>query len=235
MHILYRTCAAVSTKPRPEWFSKHGCFVNLLQQFRHHSLHCVIDGETPDWMKKPLVFHTEQTWTSMTGQIVAVKNINEQHNARAFLKALDYACTLEGYLYLVEDDFVHRPGAPQILEGGLRRFDYVTGYDHPDKYGHLGNPTDVLGAPVTIGEHCHYKYTCSTVMTFAVKADTLREDADVWRKWSQDKHGWTRDHKAFCELRSRGRTVGSSIPAYATHCEPQWLAPLVDWEAVIRA
>ena len=223
MEILYRTCSAVSTKPRPEWFSKEAAFCNLLDVFgSEHHLHIINDGtHTPS---KPCLVRMPVAQRMATEYL-----INENHNARAFLKALDYACTLEGDLYLVEDDFVHRLGAPQILEGGLRRFDYVTGYDHPDKYGQE-YPYCSL---VTVGEHCHWKDTLSTVMTFAVKADTLREDADVWRKWSQGD--WTRDNRAFCELRERGRTVGSSIPAYSTHCETAWLAPLVDWEAVIRA
>lgn len=232
MEIIYRTCAAVSTKPRPEWYSKEACLNNLTRVFRVECrYHVIVDTQYPE--EKPFRF----PWAQLGGDIAIDYHINEQHNARAFLKALDYACTLDGDLYLVEDDFVHRPGAPEVLRGGLRRFDYVTGYDHPNKYGEKYEGIPGLcepSVPVYRGEHCHYKSTQSTVMTFAVKADTLREDVDVWRKWSQERHGWTRDHLAFCELRQRGRTVGSSIPAYSTHCEPDWLAPLVDWEAVIR-
>lgn len=226
MHIIYRTCSAVSQKPRPAWFSKEACLRNLAKVFSRwgNRFHIVCDGEM--WPGgDDICFSGDVEWLQ----------INEHHNAKSFLAALDYACTLGGDLYLVEDDFLHLPGAAEVLADGLDHFDYVTGYDHPDKYllGHVGfeAESDMYTLPV-LGNYCHFKGTCSTVMTFAVKADTLREDAKIWRRWSQEKYGCTRDHLAFCELRAKGRTVGSSLPAYSTHCEPDWLAPLVDWEAV---
>jgi hypothetical protein len=36
----------------------------------------------------------------------------------------------------------------------------------------------------------------------------------------------------FLELRAQNELLVSSIPAYSTHGETKWLAPLVDWSTV---
>lgn len=228
MQIIYRTCKGFlgSNKPRPKWFRKDLCLDNLLKVFGpEHDLHIIADGYNST---------CHPVWgSSLSGRLAVEWPINKKHNALAFLEALRYACQLQGNLYLVEDDFLHRPGAAEVLQDGLRHFDFITAYDHPDKFipGHIGYETekDIIARPV-LGQWCHYKHTCSTVMTFAVKADTLREDADIFRKYATGP--CTLSHYIFGELRSRGRTIGSAIPSYSTHCESGYLAPLVDWEAV---
>ncbi|MDK1031722.1 MAG: hypothetical protein QGD94_06930 [Planctomycetia bacterium] len=231
MHLILRTCAAVSKKPRPGWYSKAACLENLLRVFgTEHEYYVIADG--------PLSAPQAKLFETYRGQGFAIQGsqINAHSDAGSFTAVIDYACQLEGDIYLVEDDYVHRPGAPEALRGGLRRFDYTTGYDHPDKYmANSPNPEVSDGGEptkVVLEGGVHFKHTNSTTHTFAVRAETLREDAELWRRYSTG--AWAKDYAAFCELRSRGRTVGSSIPAYATHCENNYLAPLIDWEAVIR-
>jgi len=234
MHIIYRTSMTQSKKPRPEWFSYLGCLRNALSVFGQYSPEyggpewmLICDGVTDEYVQR----------IRETGYRGMIMRINERHNARAFRKALDYACKLQGDVYLLEDDFLHRSGAPAVLADGLRRFDYVTLYDHPDKYRNDGPNPEVRGGgeetKVFVGEWCHWKWTNSTVATFAVNADTLRADRDVWQRQSQGT--WPHSYEAFRELRRRGRTIGSSIPAYSTHCEPEYLAPLVEWGTIATA
>jgi len=157
----------------------------------------------------------------------------------AFLEALDWTTNLENrddsIVYMVEDDYLHCVNAGKALKEGVSQgFDYVTLYDHPDKYLNAGpNPYVRHGAEKTrvyLGDYCHWKLTNSTTMTFACKLGRLREDADVFRRMTinrpvpPDFAIWT------ILWQTRSRTIASSIPAYATHCESKWLAPLVDWE-----
>ena len=150
-------------------------------------------------------------------------------------------------VYFVEDDYIHRPGSREaLLEGIDAGFDYVTLYDHPDKYisGKDGGNPDVhcprrMGdadeiSTVLYSKSCHWKFTNSTTMTFAARRGTIKADADIIGKHLTGPA--PDDFWMFCELLSwpPHRRLGSSIPAFATHAEKQWLAPLFDWEAILN-
>lgn len=143
------------------------------------------------------------------------------------------------FVYLVEDDFIHRPGARgAMLDGLTLRADYVTLYDHPDKYlspREGGNPHVKHGGESTrllCGEVCHWKITNSTVMTFATTVRCLKRDWPILLKNCGGRY--TDDYRLFRSLAWRGRKLISSVPGFATHAETRWIAPLFDWESYLR-
>jgi hypothetical protein len=232
MHIIYRLSEGNGRKPRPPWFNKEACLRNFLRVFG--GVRCratvALDGVKRPFQDMVVTAATELRWLQDRLDIVALGN---RGNSGSFLWALDKACKEaadDEIVYLVEDDYVHRAGAPEVLEDGMKLgFDYVTGYDHPDKYLPEGTPTTLLYR----GGKAHWRLTPSTTMTFAATGRTLREDRDFWEESCEGPV--PRDHATFRRLAIGGyRTVGSSIPAYSTHAETKWLAPLVDWEAVVR-
>ena len=90
--------------------------------------------------------------------------------------------------YFAEDDYLHLPEAPAAIEEGLQYFDYVTLYDHSDKYKVAGMPlnpyakanrysesTEIVKGPTQI-----WRTSNSTTMTFAVTGKTLKADTDIW-------------------------------------------------------
>lgn len=140
-------------------------------------------------------------------------------------------------VYFVEDDYFHLTGSRRALLEGIERADYVTLYDNPDKYipaSKGGNPliSDEGGeyTQVILTKSCHWKLTNSTTMTFATTVKTLREDKDVWSKFTVGTY--PHDFDAFLALREKGRTLISPIPSFSTHCETAWLAPLIDWSEI---
>jgi hypothetical protein len=146
-------------------------------------------------------------------------------NSKSFLHTLDLALRLDDdtLVYFVEDDYLHSQKAPTLLTEGVARADYVTVFDHPDKYGpHYdgGEIRKVYRTP-----SCHWKHTASTTMTFAAKVKTLKEDRVVWHKWCGPEFPWPQDHQAFQELWvTRGRTLASSIPGAAVHTDLSYSA-----------
>jgi hypothetical protein len=129
-------------------------------------------------------------------------------------------------VYLCEDDYFHRAGAMKILEEGLDIAEYVTLYDHPDKYvGNGPNPFVIHEGEVALvrkTETCHWKFTNSTTLTFASRVGTLRYDEDVHVKWCAQ--GKSLDFNLFIDLGSmKGRTLISSMPGYSTHLQPPWV------------
>lgn len=161
------------------------------------------------------------------------------HGSGSFRKAAEMAMTLPDseMVYFLEDDYLHLPGARQLIVEGLQFVaPYVTLYDHPDKYVNAsqgGNPliegggevTRVLRTPLS-----HWKHSNSTTMTFATTVGVLRKDMPVWNFYTRDPY--PDDFRAFLDLNRRGRRVGVSIPGRSTHCDPKWPTPGVDWDKV---
>ena len=140
-------------------------------------------------------------------------------------------------VYFLEDDYLHKEGSQKVLESGFDLgMDYVTLYDHPDKYLNPiegGNPYCEGRAEFTrvyLGEYSHWKLTNSTTMTFAAKVKTLKEDEGILRQWTAGEH--PHDFQMFGDLQKKGRRLVSSIPGYATHGETRWLTPLTNWEKI---
>ncbi|MGF7176516.1 glycosyltransferase [Azospirillum doebereinerae] len=141
--------------------------------------------------------------------------------------------------YFIEDDYLHLPGAGATLLEGLERADYVSLYDHADKYkapALAGNPVVSHGGEVTrliLTASSHWKFTTSTTMTFAVRVGTLRQDKPLFDRFTSSRH--PDDFAVFINLITRGRTVLTTVPGRSTHGEPALLSPLVDWAAVAAA
>lgn len=143
-------------------------------------------------------------------------------NAGSFHKALDLAteCRDEEVIYFCEDDYLHQPNAAQVLREGMLHADYVTLYDHPDKYTSLYDMGEISKVVRTASSH--WRYTVSTCMTFGSKVSILKEDMDIFKKWTGtvDKIGeHPLDHDIFCELKDRGRKLAVCIPGVACHTD----------------
>lgn len=139
-------------------------------------------------------------------------------------------------VYFMEDDFLHRAGARAALAEGLARADYVTLYDHPDKYmtDHpSSNPIADSGGEIgriIRTPSSHWKTTNSATMTFAATRAVLAADRAVWD--ISTTFDTPLDFQAFVTLAAGRRSLIAPIPAFATHGEAAWLAPGVDWGAV---
>jgi hypothetical protein len=204
--------------------NKEVCFENAYNTFKDCKWTIVCDrlnDDTKTFLEK---FNLELT------------HVDIGSNAGSFNYVLDKALELDNkeIVYLLEDDYLHKPNSKQIITDGIELgFDYVTLYDHPDKYM---NPIDG-GNPfcsgmseetrVYLGDNCHWKLTNSTTMTFASKVKTLREDEKIIRKWTSETH--PHDFQMFMELKQNFRRLASPIPGYSTHCESRWLTPLKNW------
>ena len=119
-------------------------------------------------------------------------------------------------IYFCEDDYIHRPFAPQLLEEGIQFGDYVTLYDHPDKYTSVYNFGEI--SKVMKGQYIHWRHTASTCMTFGSKVETLKKDLETWVLYTNGSH--PHDHTIFTELtKLYDRKVVVAIPGHACHTD----------------
>jgi len=134
----------------------------------------------------------------------------------------------------VYDDYLHREISFALLkEGIMLGADYVTLYDHPDKYLDTDNPFVDQDGEVTkvfLTKSCHWKMTSSSTMTFASTVSTLKQDEKILRSRTINDH--PDDFNMFADLSDLGRSLVSPIPGFCTHGQSDFLSPLINWEEV---
>lgn len=228
MRVLYRISDGSYKKERFKNATKQNCIANFLTHFPKEEVTIYADNvreETLEWI------------TALGCETIRT---NGGSSAAGFRIVMDAALQLpdDESVYFVEDDYFHLPNSRTVLLEGLERSHYVSLYDHRDKYipaSMGGNPfIDDDAAELTkvfVTNSVHWKLTNSTTMTFATKVSTLKEDAEIWKKYTSGTH--PHDFQCFLQLRENGRTLATPIPGYSTHCEPMWASPLTDWESCV--
>ena len=228
MHVIYRISDNGYPKEKPEYINNASCYRSALFVFGKSAWTVIADNASEE---------TKALVEECSGEI---KHVKIGHGAGTFNTALDIALGLpdDEIVYFLENDYLHRYNADKVLESAFDlEFDYVTLYDHPDKYLNPyegGNPfcsNRSESTRVYLGKHCHWKLTNSTTMTFAAKVKTLKEDESILRKWTKETYPY--DFQMFTELTQRGRRLASPLPGYSTHGETRWLSPLTNWKETL--
>ena len=213
---MIKTFYRISDKSYPKGklpgASKAVCLHNFLESFNKDAITIIADNCSDNILTMCATTGCEITQTSLG-------------NAGSFKFATERALELpdETIVYFCEDDYLHLRTASNYftsepannLEEGLLVANYVTLYDHIDKYLCEYNDGEVTKVYRTL--HSHWKHSISTTMTFATKVGTLREDMDIWRKHTSGTH--PEDHLIFTALHEKGRTLGVQIPGTACHID----------------
>lgn len=238
MKILYRISDGSHNKEKLYNGDKFISLENALDIFGTEDFYIFADNCKPETIEKIKGLGLEPRETSLG-------------NSNSWRHIVEFAIKnfkKNAAVYLLEDDYLHKPGAKQALAEGLEIADYVTLYDNPDKYwkGAHGEATRAFRT-----ENFHWKLTSSTTMTFATHVKTLIADKKTWwkhtHKWSEEHQRYIPDDFAawtmltgrypgrkatlkniFRKLKSPHRTLISSIPGLSTHTELAYLAP--GWE-----
>ena len=231
MKVYYRLSnqSAGGYKSKLPHASKQHCLENTLSVFGVDNV--VVIGDN-------LNKETSQMVNSTGVRLVEVDNGNGSGTFRDALNLALEENSPNDIVYLLEDDFLHKPEARDIIEEGVRSYNgYITGYDHPDKYLDKslgGNPFIESGGEVTRlvkTRSSHWNITNSTVMSFAATYTRLEEDKELLYKYSSNSI--TDSFGMFLELsQQHGVPCMSSVPGVSTHVEAAWLSPLTDWNNI---
>ena len=210
LKLIYRICDHRDGGTKIPQINKRQCFLNFVEVFGTENLTIIADNtrqETIDFLSR----FTKSIERTSLG------------NAASFIYALDIAVQLEDDqpIYLVEDDYIHNLKGPQYIAEGLERADYVSLYDHADKYmKNSPNPLVSGGGEntkVILTASTHWKFTNSTTMTFATHAKTLKADQHVFRHYCSGSTPL--DYFIFRKIAEAGRTLITPIPGRSTHCD----------------
>ena len=206
MKLYYRISDKSYEKQKLLGATKKTCLDNFFDVFRGMSITFVADNCTDKTIEELKSYNCPVVETSLG-------------NAKSLMKTIELAIKENAddtLLYFCEDDYLHQHKSPQLLLEGIVRADYVTLYDHPDKYTRVYNGGETSKVIKTASSH--WRYTASTCMTFGTKVKTIKEDIDVFREFTKGDH--PHDHHIFTKLSSDyRRRLAVCIPGSACHTD----------------
>ncbi|KAA0598033.1 Flp pilus assembly protein TadD [Azospirillum lipoferum] len=226
--------------PKEKIAGPFACLANFLDVFRPaaEELRLIADNCRDDTVERVEAMLAQ---AGCLGTGVIRRTALGHHGSFLHAKALALAdpVSQDAIVYFLEDDYLHLPGARAMLAEGLQIADYVTLYDHADKYADPaatslhgviaagGEETCVLRRPLS-----HWKFTASTTMTWACRLSTLRADSAVWDRFRIERRSI--DYCLHYTLGAAGRFLACPLPGHATHGEANWASPGRDWPALAR-
>lgn len=218
-HCYYSKIQEQPNKERPDWWNKEKVF----QNFKN-----TLNSETTNYTIIFDDYYGKQEDTFLKDEEVITINCGKE--SQSFCKTLYHILSQDfdddTIIYFLEDDYIHRPGWDKVLMDGFTLpIDYVTLYDHGDKYQEMYKDfmTKVLHTELS-----HWMPIPSTTNTFATKFKTLKEDKVIHYHYSTNIEP-TADHQKFIELNKKGKYLVSCLPGYSTHCQKNLLSPCIDW------
>lgn len=225
MNIYYRISDKSYDKVKLPGADKTTCLMNFISVFRDQIF---VDG--PDTVRptmRIIADNCERKTNKLLMDTGIPVTMSNKGNAGSFKMAIELAAeegSEDDIVYFVEDDYLHLHGADKLISEGLRHADYVTLYDHPDKYTKFYDGGEESKVIKTVSSH--WRYTISTCLTFATTVKTLREDKEIWL----DKLGQLEramgvgpdhphDHRMWQLLKEKGRRLILPIPGQACHVD----------------
>ena len=229
IEIFVRHCNYSSVgahKNRLPNFDREQCLKNLLETIAGHKrINVTFFLDTFHPMQGAHFLHQQTLYP-----IIEFKGGSE---SASFLRMLEHVYqqkfSSDTIIYFLEDDYLHRPLWPVILREAftLPGIDYVTLFDHKDKY--FFPQYAELKSKIFHTQSCHWRTTPSTTNTYAMQFKTLQNQINLHRFFSFGRP-ITADHEKFCKLAEEGSILISSIPGYSTHVEEEFASPCTDWQ-----
>lgn len=223
MKLYYRISDNSYQKTKVEGANKEVCLMNFAKAFQNE-----IFGPTvpplDSWVPPMRIIADKcgRKTHKMLQETGIPLSTTDFGNAGSLKFAFEIAfeeCQDEDLVYFCEDDYLHLYNSPQLLREGMKKADYVTLYDHPDKYSNSYNFGEF--SKVIKTESSHWRYTISTCMTFATTVKTLKEDYEIWLKYIDGSH--PHDHMAFTDLnKTKKRRLAVCIPGAACHTDLEY-------------
>jgi hypothetical protein len=228
-HCYYSKIQELPDRIRPSWFNKIKVFENFKNTLNADLINYTI-------VYDEFYGSIGKTFLAKEKNVEIIKCGNE---CDSFLKTLEIIQSRnfedEQIIYLLEDDYLHRPGWSEVmLEGFDIKSHYLTLYDF-DFFIAKGWLCEIFTTPSS-----HWRAVPATTNTFACKYKTLVEDIEIQKEYSiygireMDEYSYSRDYNKFWELQKQERYLISPMPGWSTHCDKNHISPIIDWKKVVN-
>lgn len=224
LHIFYRhyNIKGKGNESRPHWFTYEKCYNNLISSLKwgsdNYKINIVYDSIDYNWIK-------DSPYNKLY-------EIEAKEDMKSFWETIkiansDLSIKEEDLIYFLENDYMHVNGwLNKVIElfSTYQGLDYVSLYDHNDKYFHP--MYDNLTSKIFTSPSHHWRTTPSTCGSFIVTKERFNEDFDILSTMRGDhnKWLWLNEH--------RSRSVITPIPGLSTHCMSNLLSPTINWEKI---
>lgn len=216
LHVYVRHCKLSQNslqKGRPAGFSREALFETLLQTLPDTALCTVVlDSDSEHFTER-------QVRARVVKRVCGSDAKSFQFLLETVRADIDMGVVkLTDTVVFLEDDYIVHKSWVYVIEEALSVASYASGYDHPDKYTavYANVPCHVYR-----GSAAHYRTTCSTTNSYAMKAGTLLSDWDIHMNSSR-QGPVVNDHGKFLELwakPSKKETLVTPIPSVWSHEE----------------
>ena len=234
IRVLYRMSARCGRVP-PSNFNNRSCFLNCRAAFPTSDFYALLDSADESC----------ENIMKETGTSYEMTDIGNPAAYHRLLDIITEKCSggewkLNDIVYFVENDYCHRAGAEDALLDGMHISDYVTLYDHPDKYNGgefcCGVHYSDIRAKLHIGRTGYWRTTTSTCMTYGTTVNVLLDDMEIHRRFAEpvpgNKGSGMHDCPLFHNLvLARQRSLISPMPGFATHGD--MFGPYIDWKRTL--
>jgi hypothetical protein len=233
VHIKAEKNSRDPNKHRPDWFSYEACFRNLLSTVRNDpqgnrvKLTVMFDGKLEDFMDDFVARYQANKDLNIDLQFLDAGS--DKNSALITLHFIYRSDILDGDLvYMLENDYMHQPGwvskVFELYESGIA-FDYLSLYDHRDKY--FLPMYESLQARLFHTRTQHWRTAPSSCGSYISEILRFRSDYDILQYGLPDYYFFN------ALINDRQRVLLTPIPGLSTHCMEGYLSPAVDWPSYL--
>lgn len=224
LNIIYRLCENETDGNirdiRPEWFDKISCLQSFINAVEYAEQEIISLTFVHDGTEGPLLDYLNQSkWKSN------IIKVNHRDNLKSLLTTFDVADKLDGNIYFVEDDYIHKIDSVCKIAKSVRTLGLVGGYDHPDRYNKDDDVPYEFRIVFEEKSDTHWRTSESTCCTWAARSDvyqSIKNDIRVYGIW---------DRELFRHLHRRGIPLWTSIPGLTTQVD-KCMSPGVNWKSI---
>jgi hypothetical protein len=243
----------MNSNHRPNYFNKHSClmsFVRAVKNLKGHPYKIYFLNDT-DISKNKLGIMKKY------GEVI---NLGGKGNGGSMRYIFSKATKSNSkYVYFAEDDYLYKENAfSEMLEAfELLKPDYITLYDHPDRYKGLITDSN-RKIKLYLGKNQHWRDCYSTCMTFGARAEVFNRDVEFMKLftlgvdkkdnflkklvkmlinpflifcWDQNMWHFLTGSKQFFWKFPKRKLI-SPITSLATHVSKNNEAPFVNWKLI---
>lgn len=223
IHIFYRhyNVQGTDNRNRPSWFDYEKCYDNLVSTLAFNEnvkINIVYDGKEDNWIKKKHYHNFIE---------IEAKEDMKSFWETVKLAHADDLIEDDDLIYFLENDYMHVEGwVSKVFDlfQSYKGLDYVSLYDHNDKY--FLPMYEGLTSLIFPTKSHHWRTTPSTCGSFIATKQKIKDDFDILSTMRGDHNKWLWLNE------NRERFVFTPLPGLSTHCMDGLLSPTINWEEI---
>ncbi len=235
-YLHYWSGRAVSRAGRPAFFSFKSCIDSLLFSLEDLPsdvkvrLNLIYDGSEEEFENDQSCALFKEKREYLGSNVLTINGGTQLKAWRILIDYIKYDQTKKysDLIYILENDYLHVTDwvskVKELFESNIQ-FDYLTLYDHPDKYSSQKQFNPIyknLTSKLHVTETTHWRTTPNTCGSNLIRRTIFFSDFIII-KYAPDRYA------GLLRRILKQRVLLGPIPSLSTHCVSNLLVPTIDW------